>query len=98
MSERREIEDPLLTGSWEVDCVKMTLTQNETASPLKYSGKGYLRQREDGTIRFRLYPDGPVSRFTDLMLEGSDQVASIGKIVPPSSYSTLVAKDIVGRE
>jgi hypothetical protein len=25
MSERKELEDSLLSGTWEVDCVKMTL-------------------------------------------------------------------------
>lgn len=94
-SERKEIEDSLLGGRWEVDCVKIDVTQNDTASPEKFTGKGYLRQGEGGLVQFRLYPSHPVEDQPDRLMQG---FGTPGKLIAPSGYSTLVARDFFGRE
>lgn len=91
---QQDIEDALLAGNWTVDCVKMTLTQNESKYPETISGKGYLRQDESEHVQFRIYPD------SDAPIPFPEQVdfGTPGKLIPPDGYSTLVATDFYGRE
>lgn len=90
----RDVEGPLLEDRWEIDCVEITLTQNETPTPRVHRGKGYLRQDEEGVACFRLYPtksdvlQDPFADYTP----GNE-----GKLVPGSSYYSLTATDWYGR-
>jgi hypothetical protein len=92
----RDIEEALLARRWEIDCVDITLTQNDTPDPRSYRGKGFLRQDAEGVVGFRLYPPSPgePAGAWDGFSKGS---ADAGKIVPGNEYYTLSATDWYGR-
>ena len=92
-SEKQSQENALLANAWEIDCVAMTLTQEGVDAPETVSGKGYLRQGDDGLVRFRLYPSHAVVRRPFQELEG----LTPGKIIDPSCHYTLIADDMTGR-
>jgi hypothetical protein len=90
----REVEEPLLEKRWEIDCVEMTLTQNDMPTPRVYQGKGFLRQDGEGVVRYRLYPtsDGNIPGS----LLGSSP-GNAGKLLPDDAYYSLSATDWYGR-
>jgi hypothetical protein len=39
----------------ELDCIDMTLVQNQPALPISYEGKGYIRQSTNDRLEFKIY-------------------------------------------
>jgi hypothetical protein len=83
----------LQKGTWELDCVNITLTQNDTAEPTVFSGPGYLRQGEGGTVEYKVYPT--TSHEWNVWEKQFGGVE--GKLIESSRYYTLKATDRFGR-
>jgi hypothetical protein len=92
--EQKEIENDLAGNRWEVDCVSCSLTQNETAAPQTFSGKGFLRQAEDGTIHLRLYPT-EIHNYADGQILAAPCLP--GQLIPPKAYFSFRGRDMAGR-
>lgn len=88
-----ELIEALQTGKWEVDCVSITLTQNDTAEPTIFSGPGYLRQGGGGTVEYKAYPT--TTHDWNIWEEQFGGVE--GKLIESSRYYTLTATDRFGR-
>jgi hypothetical protein len=91
---RKEIEDSLLDGSWQIDCTSMRLEQGDSKAAVAFEGRGYLRQDETGSVTFKLYVTEeknyqPLRAFEDL--------GTPGKLIPPGEYFKLSATDQYGR-
>jgi hypothetical protein len=88
-----ELIEALQKGKWEVDCVSITLTQNDTSEPTVFSGPGYLRQGEGGTVEYKVYPT-----TTHEWTIWEKQLGGVeGKLIDASRYYTLKATDRFGR-
>jgi hypothetical protein len=76
-----------------IDCRDMVLVQEGSpATPIRYRGKGYIRQEDDDTLSFRLYATAienvdAASDFTRTLS------ARPGEIYAPTEYYTLTALD-----
>jgi hypothetical protein len=83
-----EMVEKLRQRKWEADCVQMSLTQNDVASPTPLVGQGYLRQDASGKIHFKLYP-------RTATMPGRVRFPSpgtAGMLIPPSQYYRLTAQ------
>jgi hypothetical protein len=77
----------------QIDCRDMVLVQEGTpATPIRYRGKGYIRQEDDDTLSFRLYAT---------QIENVDAASELtrflsgrpGEIYAPTEHYTLTALD-----
>src|SRR5665213_565074 len=50
-----EAAEALKANNLEIDCIEMSLTQEASASPIVYHGKGYIRQDKDGVLNFKIF-------------------------------------------
>ena len=81
-----DVEGPVLAKRWEIDCIDITLTQNETPNPRTYCGKGFLRQNAEGVVSFRLYPANEKQlEWTSVLPSPSEA----GKLYPGDHYYSL---------
>ena len=88
-----ELIEALQKWKWEVDCVNITLTQNDATEPTVFSGPGYLRQGEGGTVEYKMYPTTAHSwNVWEKQFGGVE-----GKLIESSRYYTLKATDRFGR-
>src|SRR5437867_2692053 len=88
-----EMIEALQEGKWEVDCAKITLTQNDTAEPTVFSGPGFLRQGEGGTVEYKVYPTTAHEwNVWEKQFGGVE-----GKLIESSRYFTVKATDRFGR-
>jgi Protein of unknown function (DUF2934) len=79
-------------GVWEVDCADITLRQNGTTEPTVFSGPGYLRQGEGGTVEYKVYVTTTHAReIWETQFGGVS-----GKLLESSRYYTLHATDRFG--
>jgi hypothetical protein len=92
---RHEMIEALQKGKWESDCFEITLTQNDVPEPMVFSGPGYLRQDEDGTVAFRVYPTASV---TVNQLAECRQFGTPGELIGSRRYFSLQAKDQYDRD
>ena len=54
MIDFSEVIDLFKQGQFDIDCKEMVLQQNK-ASAARFTGQGYIRQAEDGTLNFKIY-------------------------------------------
>jgi hypothetical protein len=85
---------PLQDGTWEMDCLEITLTPNDEGRSDVLKGPGYLRQEKDGTITFKQYTTSrctvePFGRFQNMVP---------GKLIEHENYHRFQAIDKSGRE
>ena len=90
----RTLVEDLQAGTWQIDCLDMTLTQNTKEKPQRYSGPGYLRQDLDGGIQYHIYPTSwentePTAHF----LTGGTP----GKLVEHNRYFNLKTVTLDGK-
>ncbi|WP_439614388.1 hypothetical protein [Reyranella sp.] len=77
------------------DCVKMSLAQSTTTSPILFEGKGYIRQNLEDQFEFKIYPTKPTS------IDWNDWCqhklsANSGKLFQASDYFSLAITDESG--
>jgi hypothetical protein len=82
----QKIVEQLRDGTWETDCVRMALIQNEAAAPASFVGQGFLRQEAHGTIHYRLYPQTVVGVQPHA---GLQPVGVPGVLIEPHRYYRL---------
>jgi hypothetical protein len=88
-----KLVEKLRQGTWEADCVEMSLTQNDVATPIRFSGHGYLRQGERGLIHYKLYPTSVMGLDTAV---GPEPLGVAGKLIESSRYFRLEARTFDG--
>lgn len=55
MTDFQEMHLALKQRRLEIDCIEITLKQNDTTDPILFKGKGYIQQTDKDTLRFKLY-------------------------------------------
>lgn len=83
--------------SFELDCLEMTLTQSTPKNPIKFHGKGYIRQSKDDRLVFKLYATDSIN--TDALMHARSVLsAKSGKLYADDEYYTLEVKASDRRE
>lgn len=80
------------SGNFEIDCLEMRLTQNKTEEPITYSGPGYIRLSDDGTLEFKIYAR-EVRNTSALASLNATMKSESGKIYAETDFYTLAAVD-----
>ena len=86
--------DRLLRREWQIDCRQIRLTQRTSHEPLTYSGTGWIRQENDGSLKFKILADQGLRQFD----RGFGQQHAPGTVHPETAYYDLSAVDENGRE
>ncbi len=85
----KEEIDHFRQREWYMDCVSMKLTQNIAQAPKQFIGHGYFRQREDGSIAYRIYPTSVVGVEETKLFKSS--LGPPGVIISADRYFRLEA-------
>lgn len=93
MSNSGELLESVLSGKLELDCVKMKLTQNGSASPAVYEGSGTIWQDGDGFLHLKMYHS--IANFSNELKSIFDPFTP-GEILGDEHYYSLEAMDMSG--
>lgn len=90
MTDFQNIHLALKQRRLEIDCIEITLKQNDATDPILFKGKGYIQQTDKDTLRFKLYATETVnidwvSHFNSL------HSLKCGELYTESHYYTLTA-------
>lgn len=88
MFRTEEAIEHLRQGKLDIDCYRMTLTQEKDGGE-RFEGQGYIRQANDGFLIFKIYVSTHNGGSMQHLQAQRSQVA--GKIVPAEAYYTLEA-------
>ncbi len=87
-----ELAEQLYQRQWTVDCPEMRLDQPSVAGLSQLSGPGYLRQEDDGVIRFKLYASQNAIDLQSI----HPRTGVPGRLLGDSSFHRLEAMDMRG--
>ena len=87
-----EIIQKMINNDFELDCVKITLTQQVENDPIIYSGPGTIYQDKKGTLNLKMYHTLQKENKT---IKVRDNLI-LGKIICDEMYYHLEAIDISG--
>lgn len=96
--DQKEI-DSVISNNLLIDFVKITLTQDTTDSPKKYSGPGSISLDKDGLLRLKIYHVYEVEEEIerDFLDSFNDGGLIPGQIIGNQHYYFLEALDMKGR-
>jgi len=96
MSEK-DLIMALKQGCLNIDCVTMELVQNSQENPVKYIGRGYIKQDENGVLNFKIYTN-EVENLNEAseLVSMFNQLNKSGTIYSENDYYSLIAKSYEG--
>ena len=90
-----ETIEKIISNTFEIDCIDISLTQKIEKEPIEYNGPGTIYQDEQGILQLKIY-----SRIKDMKKEVSNlfKYHTPGKIIADDNYFSLKAVDMSGKE
>jgi hypothetical protein len=88
----REITSDFRRRAFEIDCIDILLVQKASERPMRFRGKGYIRQTVDDRLTCKVFVDETenVTQWEWITREISGKP---GKLYSPSDYFDLTAED-----
>lgn len=95
MNLNTETIEKLISNTFEIDCIDITLTQEIDKDPIVYKGSGTIYQDKNGILQLKLY-----TKIQDLQkeLQLNLKYHTPGKFISSDNYFILKAVDMSGKE
>ena len=88
----REITSDFQRRAFEIDCIDMQLVQKTSDIPMRFSGKGYIRQTADDRLTCKIFVE-KTENVTQWEWINREISAKPGTLYSPSDYFDLTVED-----